>query len=135
MKVLIDTNVILDVLCKRKGFYENAATIMKCCEVSKLTGVISALTVPNIVYIMRKELDGQKTKEIIEKLQLLFLVADLKAEDIKKALALDFADFEDALQSVCAQRIHAEYIITRNTKDFTTSPVPAIEPAELLERL
>ena len=135
MKVLIDTNIILDVLCKRRDFYENAAKIMKCCEVNKITGVISALTVPNIVYIMRKELDAQKTKETIEKLQLLFLVADLKAEDIKKALALDFSDFEDALQSVCAQRIHADYIVTRNRKDFAMSPVPPIDPAELLERL
>ena len=135
MKALIDTNVILDVLCKRAGFYEHAVQILKCCEVGKITGVISALTIPNIVYIMRKELDSQTTKDVVEKLQLLFSVADLKAEDIKKALALDFSDFEDALQSVCAQRVRADYLVTRNKKDFAASPVPAIEPAELLERI
>lgn len=135
MKVLIDTNVVLDVLCKREGFYEDAARIMKYCEVNKITGVISALTIPNIVYIMRKELDVQKTRDVIEKLQLMFTVADLKADDIKKALSMDFKDFEDALQSACASRIKADYIITRNIRDFVNSKVTAIKPTELLERI
>ncbi len=135
MKVLIDTNVVLDVLCKREGFYEDAARIMKYCEVNKITGVISALTIPNIVYIMRKELDAQKTRDVIEKLQLVFTVADLKADDIKKALSMDFKDFEDALQSACASRIKADYIITRNIRDFANSKVTAIKPTELLERI
>lgn len=135
MKVLIDTNVVLDVLCKREGFYEDAAKIMKYCEVNKITGVISALTVPNIVYIMRKELDAQKTRDVIEKLQLVFTVADLKADDIKKALSMNFKDFEDALQSACASRIKADYIITRNIRGFVNSKVMAIKPAELLERI
>ena len=135
MKVLIDTNVVLDVLCKREGFYEDAARIMKYCEVNKITGVISALTIPNIVYIMRKELDAQKTRDVIEKLQLVFTVADLKADDIKKALSMNFKDFEDALQSACASRIKADYIITRNIRDFINSKVTAIKPTELLERI
>ncbi len=135
MKVLIDTNVVLDVLCKREGFYEDSARIMKYCEVNKITGVISVLTIPNIVYIMRKELDAQKTRDVIEKLQLVFTVADLKADDIKKALSMNFKDFEDALQSACASRIKADYIITRNIRDFVNSRVAAIKPTELLERI
>ena len=96
MKVLIDTNVILDVLCKRNGFYEDAVKIMRYCEINKITGVISALTIPNIVYIMRKERDAQ---------------------------------------SASALRVKADYIITRNIKDFTSSRVPAIKPKELLDRI
>ena len=135
MKVLIDTNVILDVLCRREGFYENSVKVMKYCEVNKITGVISALTIPNIVYIMRKELDAKKTKDVIEKLQLIFTVADLKAGDINKALSMNFKDFEDALQSVCASRIKADYIVTRNIKDFLLSKVTAITPSELIYRI
>ena len=131
MKVLIDTNVVLDVLCKRESFYEDAARIMKYCEVNKITGVISALTIPNIVYIMRKELDAQKTRYVIEKLQLVFTIADLKSDDIKKALSMNFKDFEDALQSACASRIKADYIITRNIRDFVNSKITAIKPTEL----
>lgn len=135
MRVLIDTNIILDVLCKRDGFYEDSTKVMKLCEVNKIDGFISALTIPNIVYILRKELDSEKTKDVIEKLQLVFTVADLKADDIKKALSLNFTDYEDALQSACAARIKADYIITRNLKDYVGSKVTAIKPSELLERL
>ena len=135
MKVLIDTNVILDVLCNREEFVKDSEKIFKLCEVKKINGYISALSVPNIVYIMRKELDAEKTKDLLDKLLLIFQVVDLKSEDLKKAAAIDFKDYEDALQSVCASRVKADFIITRNIKDFTNSKVTAIKPSELLERL
>lgn len=135
MKVLIDTNIILDVLCKRPEFYEDSARIFKLCEVKKITGVISALSIPNIMYILRKELDADKTKEVLDNLMLIFSVADLKADDMKKAADMKFKDFEDAIQSACASRIKANYIVTRNIKDFSESKVTAIKPTELLERI
>ena len=135
MKVLVDTNVILDVLCNRANFVYDSSKIFKLCEIKKIDGYISALSIPNIVYIMRKELDQIKTKKILEKLSLIFTIVDLKAEDIKKASCLDFTDHEDALQSVCAQRIKANYIVTRNIRDYSNSAVAAIKPSELLDRL
>lgn len=135
MKVLIDTNIILDVLCRRPGFYENASRIFKLCEVRKMSGIISALSVPNIMYILRKELDADKIREILEKLMLIFSVVDLTADDLIKAADISFGDYEDAIQSVCAARIKANYIVTRNTKDFLESKVPSIEPRDLLDRI
>ena len=135
MKVLIDTNIILDVLCKRPVFYEDSAKIFKLCEVKKISGVISALSIPNIVYILRKELDADKTRETLDNLMLIFSVADLKADDLKKAADMRFKDYEDAIQSACATRIKANYIVTRNIKDFSESKVTAIKPAELLDRI
>lgn len=135
MKILIDTNIILDVLCNRKEFVDDSAKIFKLCEVKKLTGDISALSIPNIVYIMRKELDEEKIREVIEKLSLVFDIVDLKGDDLKKASLLNFADYEDAVQSQQATRIKADYIVTRNIKDYKTSKVMAIKPTELLERI
>ena len=135
MKVLIDTNIILDVLCKRPAFYEDSAKIFKLCEVKKISGVISAISIPNIMYILRKELDADKTREILDSLMLIFSVADLKAEALKKAADMRFKDYEDAIQSACATRIKANYIVTRNIKDFSESKVTAIKPAELLDRI
>lgn len=132
MKVLIDTNIILDVLCKRQGHYEDSARIFKLCEIRQISGLISALSVPNIVYILRKELNAEKTKDILRKLMLIFSVSDLKADDLKKAADMQFKDYEDALQSACAARIKADYIITGNIKDFAKTKVPAIKPAEFL---
>lgn len=135
MKILIDTNVILDVLCNRKEFVNDSANVFKLCEVKKFTGYISALSIPNIVYIMRKELDEEKIKEVIEKLSLVFDIVDLKGDHLKKATALKFNDYEDAVQSQQAVRIKADYIVTRNIKDYKNSKVMAIKPAELLERI
>ena len=135
MKVLIDTNIILDVLCKRPDFYKDSAKVFKLCEVKRISGVISALSIPNIMYILRKELDSEKTKEILDNLSLIFFFADLKADDLKKAADMQFKDYEDAVQSACAARIKANYIITRNIGDFTMSKVAAIKPIELLERI
>lgn len=135
MKVLIDTNVILDVLCNRSEFVEDSLKVFKYCEVNQITGCISALSIPNIVYIMRKELDGEKIKDILTTLTSLFTVVDLREADLIKAADLDFADYEDALQSVCATRANVNYIVTRNIKDFKNSTVAAIKPAELIERI
>ena len=135
MKVLIDTNIILDVLCKRPGFYEDSAKVFKLCEVRKISGVISALSIPNLVYIMRKELDMGKIKEILDNLSLIFMISDLKEDDLRKAAVMNFKDYEDAVQSACAARMIADYIVTRNIKDFVKSKVTAVKPAELFDRL
>ena len=135
MKILIDTNIIIDVLANREGFAEHAAQLFRLCEVGQVQGHVYALSIANIVYIMRKELDHSKIEEIIEKIDAIFTIVDMKADDLKKAMALPFDDYEDALQSVCASRIKAVYIVTRNLKDFKNSKIPAIKPAELLERI
>lgn len=135
MKVLIDTNVILDVLCARTEFLEDSSRVWKYCEVNKITGVVSALSIPNIVYILRKELDPTRTKDIIDRIMLIFDIADLKAEDLHRAAEMKIADYEDAVQMCCADRINADFIITRNVRDFVSSPVPAIKPSELTDRI
>ena len=134
MKILIDTNVILDVLCDRTDFVENSSKIWKLCEVEKIDGYISALSIPNIVYILRKELTPEKTQQIIEQLFMIFHIADLKSSDIRKAANMKTSDYEDAIQMVCAQRMKVDFIVTRNIKDFIESKVPAMKPDELLER-
>ena len=135
MKILVDTNVILDVLCNRELFVLDSSKVFKFCEVKKITGYVSALSIPNIVYILRKELTPEKTQEVINKIALIFNVIDLKADDVIKAGKLNLGDYEDAIQSVCAARIKADYIVTRNIKDFQGSKVPAIKPSELIDRI
>lgn len=133
MKVLIDTNVILDVLCARPNFLAASSKVWKYCEINKIEGYISALSIPNIVYILRKELTPEKTQDIIEKIFLIFTVIDLKADDLKKAAAMKTSDYEDAIQMTCATQIKADFIITRNIRDFEGSMIPAIKPSDFLE--
>lgn len=135
MKILIDTNVILDVLCNRPDFVEDSSKVWKYCETGKIEGYISALSVPNIVYILRKELTPQKTQEIISQIMMVFNVIDLKSADLKNAAKMLTSDFEDAIQMCCASRIKADYIVTRNIRDFKNSKISALKPTEFLERL
>ncbi len=135
MKILIDTNIILDVMCNRKDFVEDALKVFRLCEARRLTGCILALSVPNIVYIMRKQLDREKIKEVLATLTSLFSVIELKESDLIKAADLNFSDYEDAVQAVCAARIKADYIVTRNVKDYKNSKVLAVTPAELFARI
>jgi predicted nucleic acid-binding protein len=135
MKILVDTNVILDVLCNRPEFIEASSKVWKYCEVDQIEGYISALSVPNIVYILRKELTPQKTEQLIQQITMIFKVVDLKSTDLKAAAKMLSSDYEDALQAVTAERLRVDFIITRNVKDFKQSKVLALTPAELLARL
>ncbi len=135
MKVLIDTNVILDVLYKRESFYKDSLNVWRLCETKQIDGYISALTIPNIVYVLRKELDSKKTLEIIKTISLVFNIYELKEDILIEAAELKYDDYEDALQTITALKLKCEYIITRNIKDFKESKIMAIKPCELIERL
>ncbi len=134
MKLLIDGNVLLDVLQKREPYCEDSAKVWKMCETDCEEGYVSALTFANLVYVIRKELSPEKTEEVLKKLSLIFMISDLTASDINSAAELQWDDFEDAIQAVTAKRIHADYIITRNVKDFKKSVVVALTPAEFIAR-
>lgn len=135
MVLLIDANVILDVLMNRQDFVRDSSMIWKLCETEKAKGYVSALTFANLVYIMRKQLDPEAIDNIYRKLSLIFTFTDLSVSDLTQAAGLNWSDFEDAVQSVTAERIHADYIITRNVRDFSKSKVMAFTPSELLARI
>ena len=135
MRLLIDVNILLDVLQARKPHLRESSLIWKLCETRQVEGYVPALSFANLVYIMRKEMDAKKIEETLKSLSLIFNIADLKASDLKDTADLHWDDFEDAVQSVTASRIGADYIITRNTKDFKESKIPAKTPVDLLSTL
>ena len=135
MVLLIDANVILDVLMNRQDFVKDSSIVWKLCETERAKGYVSALTFANLVYIMRKQLNPEAIEDIYRKLSLIFTFTDLSVSDLTRAAELNWNDFEDAVQSVTAERIHADYIITRNVRDFSKSKVMAFTPSELLARI
>ena len=135
MVLLIDANIILDVLLNRPDFVKDSAMIWKLCETEQMKGYVSTLTFANLLYIMRKQLDPEKIEDVFHKLNLIFEFADFSVSDLTHAAELNWKDFEDAVQSVTAERIHADYIITRNVRDFSKSRVMAFTPPELLARI
>ena len=135
MVLLIDTNILLDVMMERQEFVKDSSMIWKLCETEGVTGYISALTITNLVNIMRKKLDPKKIADIISLLRMIFVFTDLGVSDINLASGMEWNNFEDAVLSATAYRVHADYIVTRNTRDFADSRVPAFTPNEILNRI
>ena len=135
MKALIDTNIVLDFLCKRKGFFDDANIIFQHCF-SDVDGVIAAHTVSNLFYILQNSygftLEECRTK--IRNLCTLFDVADVNKGVILSALNNeDFSDFEDSLQNECAIMSEVDYIVTRNIGDFKDAELRVVSPKEFIE--
>jgi len=134
LRVLIDTNVILDVLMKREPHFENSYAFLKLCG-AQITGLIAASQTTDIFYILRREgTDCDAVKSAIKKLTDNLRVIDVNAADVENALSSDFKDYEDALLAFGGKRHRADFIITRNKKDFECSPVNALSPTDFLER-
>jgi predicted nucleic acid-binding protein len=128
MKLLIDTNIILDVLMKRADFYDKSSRVLKLCEINKAEGFLSATSVTDVHYFLRKAVSHDQVRETMKTLLAIIDVAAVTKADIHHAFSYDMADYEDAVQTACAKRIGADYIVTRNQKDFLASPVKAVAP-------
>ena len=118
-----------------KADIESRLGVIHAIDTGKAKGYVSALTFANLVYIMRKKLDPATIEDIFRKLNLIFDFTDFSVSDLTQAAGLNWKDFEDAVQSVTAERVHADYIITRNIRDFSKSKIIAFTPSELLARI
>ncbi len=134
MRILIDTNVILDALTHRAPFYEAAEQIILLAAERKVFIFLTANSIIDIYYLLRKHLQNPiEAKKNLTKLFLLFNILDVTGNDCHQALESCISDYEDALMSVCAKRNKMDCIITRNIKDFKDSLVQAILPIDFLE--
>ena len=135
MKVLIDTNIILDILLERAPFLKDTVKLFEKIESNELKGFITANSVTDIIYIARKKYWVNEIKVVILNLLNTIKIISIDEHDIIDALILDFSDFEDALQCQCSIKAKMDYIITRNEKDFKNSKIPAISTVQLLNLL
>ena len=135
MRVLVDTNVVLDVLTRREPHYEHSAAFLRLCD-TRISGFMTANQTTDIFYMLCREgLKEAEAKAALYKLTDNLKVIDVIAADIMNALASEISDYEDALLAFCSKRQKVKYIITRNEKDFRQSPVPALPPQAFLESL
>jgi len=135
MKVLFDTNIILDVLIDRKPFSEDASYLLSKVERTEMNGFICATTVTTIHYLLSKYLNKKKAIESIHSIMALFDVAPVNRLVIENALKLKFSDFEDSVLHEAARHAVVMYIITRNIRDFKKSKTPVFTPTEFLNML
>ena len=118
MKIFVDTNIFIDILLDREPFVEQSALVYKLCENGLIEGHIAPITVNNIHYICRKAHNTMAIKAFLHKVSRDFTIAPMDSITIEKANSLSIGDYEDALQYAMALQVGAEYLLTRNTKDF-----------------
>ena len=117
-KIFVDSDIVLDVLCKRDPFYEYAAKVFSLADMKKLTVYTTSLVVANVYHILRKAIGIEKSKEALRKLRLLVKIISVEEREVDLALNSSFSDFEDALQYYTAVKHGMETLLTRNIKDY-----------------
>ena len=123
MRLMIDTNIFLDVLIRREPFYKNSKSVLDLCERRAVLGFLSASSVTDIFYLIRRQLHS------------IFNIAKVLTvtnEDVLSAYAQRAADFEDCLLATCAKSNRCDAIVTRNKKDFLSFGITLLLPEELL---
>lgn len=132
MKVLLDTNVVLDVLLERRPFVEPATEIFSMVERSEIDGFLCATTITTLDYLLNQTLAGKDARQTIWKLLSLFEIAAVNRAVIERALRNKMADFEDAVLAEAGQSAGVACILTRNPKDFRHSPLTVLDPREFM---
>ncbi|MDX2272785.1 MAG: PIN domain-containing protein [Cyanobacteriota bacterium] len=131
MRVLIDTNVVLDFLQEREPFVKNAARLFERIDAGEIEGFIAATTITNIYYIVRRAAGRAVAQDAVTQVLSDLNICTVDLEVLEQALALDFEDFEDAVQYACAVAYGVDAIVTRDTTGFTNSEVPVVLPEDI----
>ena len=129
-KIFIDTNILLDVILYRADFYKQAAAIWADCESRKVQGYVSAISLNNMHYIMRKKVDSDIALEYVRLVLNVFSIVPLDESILRLAVDLPQKDFEDAIQTFSAVQIKADCIVTRDKSHFSNHYMPVISPVE-----
>jgi predicted nucleic acid-binding protein len=130
--VLFDSDVLIDVLAQRQPFFPTSALALNTVAQGRVEGYVAGHAVTNIFYILRRQLGGETTRELLARLLLKLHVASVTDAVVRQALSSQITDFEDAVTSAAAIAAGVELIVTRNTPDFRSSPVAAMPPEMFL---
>jgi predicted nucleic acid-binding protein len=132
VKVLFDTNVVLDHLLEREPYVDTAEQLLSLVDTGRIDGVICSTTATTIHYLASKAVGAAAAMDYLRSLLAIFEVACVDREVLHGALDLGFSDFEDAVLHEAACGVGAAAIVTRNGRDFVGSTLPVFDPAELL---
>lgn len=134
MKILVDTNIVLDIILERQPFYKESAKLLQVAAKSNTEMFITATTITDLYYIVRKAKGRETAMRFVVD---LLKVADIAAVDknvVVQALKLDLPDFEDAIQASSAKQQGIDIIVTRNELDFANSGLEVHSPGSFLKR-
>lgn len=134
MRLMIDTNIILDVFLERMPFFPLSKKILSLCEERTIEGFVSASSITDIFYIVRKGLESSyEAYKVLGNILNIVKVLNVTNNDVYKAYLAKAKDFEDCLLAVCCKANNCEGIVTRNRRDFENFNIKIYSPEEILE--
>jgi predicted nucleic acid-binding protein len=128
MKLLLDTDVLLDIAFARSEFFEDSARVLEWAEAAPGQAAVAWHSLSNLAYLVRPDV-----RPFLRELLQFVEVAPVSTEEARRALTLALNDVEDALQIAAAQSFGASFIISRNLTHYRRSPIPALTPKQFLE--
>lgn len=134
VRVFLDTNILLDVIESRPGLVEESTAVLTLAENIHGELHLAWHSLATIYYLIRRGRSESAAMKEIDQILSWARVAPVDSRSAARARNLNFPDFEDAMQCVCAESCLADVIVTRNTKDFAGSLIPVMSPAEVLVR-
>ena len=135
MKVLLDTNVVLDVLLDRKPHVADAVRIFRLVEEGRATGLLCATTLTTLDYLLTQSLGRSDARTILARLLRLFEITPVTRTVIEGALRSEMGDFEDAVLVQAARQAGADAVVTRNVRDFAKAACPVFDPRQFLAQM
>ncbi|BCL35739.1 type II toxin-antitoxin system VapC family toxin [Nostoc sp. MS1] len=136
MRVLIDTNIVLDYLLERKPFFEDTEALFNKIDSGQVIGYVSATTLTDIFYIARRQTRNlELARQAISTTLAVMMICPVNQNVLETAFASGLEDFEDAVQIACAVALRLDGIATRDQQGFIGSPIPVLTVHQLLEQL
>lgn len=133
MKIFIDTNVVVDYLAHREGFFSTAEQVLEMVKRGFVEGAVSVLTLVNCAYVIKKHYDKAEVMDKVFRMADYLEVTAMDLQLLRKAKEENSYDFEDAAQYHSAKAVGADIIITRDEKGFREFPISVMTPTEFLD--
>jgi len=131
LRVLVDTNVVLDLLLGREPWASEAQPVYAARDAGRVELCVLASTFTDVFYIARKQVGRDRARNSIETCLQVYTILPVTREVIERGFARAGVDFEDDVQMAVAEMERIDYLMTRNVADFTGSPAPALTPPEI----
>ena len=132
-RILVDTNVVLDLLSERQGFIEETQTFFTLASQNKIKLFVSTLTFANAHYILANQMKISGAQKILRKFKILVDCVSFDEKILELSLDSKFKDYKDSIQYYSALACSADLIVTRNKKDFKSSSLPVLDVKEYLK--
>lgn len=135
MRVLLDTDVVLDIMVARLPLAQVSGQLLDLASKGMFEAYVSSITPVNIFYVARKAKSVGNLREALRQLLQTVRVCPIDHSVLAAALDLPFADYEDAVQHAAAAAGKLDAIVTRNLKDYSSATLPVFSPADFLSQL